>query len=61
MPIRDTIVVAYRYSWPYLGLMTWIPFGSYSKGHIEIIVSYSVSTLRYIQLFLVSFFFNMQV
>ena len=57
MPIRDTVAAAYRYSWPYLGLMTWTLFGSYSKAHIEITVLYSDSTLGYIQFFLVSIFF----
>ena len=34
--------------------ITVAPFGSYSKAQIEIIVSYSDSTLGYIQFFLVS-------
>ena len=55
MPIKDTIVAAYRYSWPCLGHYrdpVWVI--QYSTIQIEIIVAYSDSTLGYIQSFPVS-------
>ena len=49
MPIKDSAVATYRYSWPRLGHYC-------ETVHIEITVAYSDSTLGYIQAFPVSTF-----
>ena len=53
MPIRDTVVAAYKYSWLFW-FITATPFGSYNTVQIDITIVYSDSTLGYIQSFPVS-------